>query len=148
KNLLEEYKAIDLKTEYVLNNEAIHLSDRAIEIAKTLKNDSLIEDSLLTKASYLFLNRNFKESLDYTLQAETYNLKTKSIYSLNSIRLDIGHIYYYTKDYEKAKRYILKAANYYKTKNEPAHIQSYVVSLYNLSKIYWQLNNTDSLQIT
>lgn len=148
KNLLEEYKAIDLKTEYLINSEAIVLSDRAIEIAKTLKNDSLIENSLLTKASYLFLNRNFKESLDYTLQAETYNLKTKSIYSLNSIRLDIGYIYYYTKDYEKAKRYILKAANYYKTKDEPAHIQSYVVSLYNLSKTYWQLNNTDSLQIT
>lgn len=148
KNLLEEHRAIDKKTEYVSNSEALILSNKALAIAKSLKNDSLIETSLLTKAASLFLNRNFKESLNYTLQAESYNHKTKDIYSLNSIRLDIGHIYYYIKDYEKAKRYILKAANYYKTKDEPAHIQSYVVSLYNLSKIYWQLNNIDSLQTT
>lgn len=148
KNLFEEYKAIDKKTEYIPTIDAITLSDKALSIAELLKNDSLIENSLSTKASYLFLNRDFKEALNYTLKAESYNLKTNNLYSLNAIRLDISYIYFYLKDYEKAKEYILKAKNYYKYKNEPAHIQSYIVSLYNLSKTYWQLNNIDSLQVT
>ncbi len=147
-NLKEEYKALEKKAFSVSPSASIPLISEMEQLAVKSKNDSLIERSISTKASFYYINRNFKEALSASIQAEALNIKKGNIYQLNFVRIDIGNIYYHTKNYIKAKEYFTKAKNYYKTKNNYNYVQGYMVSLYSLSKTYWQLNKPDSLKTT
>lgn len=145
-NLKEEYRALEKKAFSISPSASIPLISEMEQLAIKSKNDSLIERSISTKASFYYINRNFKEALNASIQAEALNIKKGNIYQLNFVRIDIGNIYYHTKNYTKAKEYFIKAKNYYKTKDNYNYLQGYMVSLYSLSKTYWQLNKPDSLK--
>lgn len=148
KNEIEEYRALEKKAFQLPDTEALLLTDRLLAIGKKIENDSLVELGLLTKASFHYADRNFKEALRYAIQAETYNVKTKNNYQLNGIRINIGNIYYHTRHYQKAAEYFNQAKEYYKTSKKYNHIQGYVSSLYSLGRTYWQLNQPQKLQKT
>lgn len=148
KNAIEEYRALEKKAFQVSDTEALLLTDRMLDIGKKIKNDSLIELALITKTSFYYADRNFKEALRHAIQAEEYNAKTKNPYQLNSVWINIGNIYYHTRHYQKAAEYFNQAKEYYKTSKQYNHIQGYVSSLYSLGRAYWQLNQLQKLQQT
>lgn len=144
KNLLKEYQGLEKKSFLVSDAEALVITDRMLVIGQKVKNDSLVELALITKASFYYADRNFKEALNYSIKAEEYNIKTKNAYQLNSTRITIGNIYYHTRNYSKAAEYFSLTKDYYKNINDYRHKQGYVGSLYSLGKTYWKLQrNTD-----
>jgi len=147
KNKKEEFRILEKKIFMVNHKEAISLIDDMLTIAYELKNDSLIETGISAKTSFYYANRDFKDALNYAVQAENFNLKTKDLKQLNVTRLYIGNIYYHTKYYSKALEYFNLSKEYFnRNKYKKTHI--YITTLYSLNKVYWKLNETDSLLAT
>ena len=148
KNSLKEYQGLEKKVFLISESKALSLTEDLVDIGKKIKNDSLIERALLIKSSFLYANRDFKHALNYSIEAEEYNLKSNNQYNLNSTRIDIGNIYFHSRDYQKALSYFLKAKDYFQHKKDYNHIRGYINSLYCLNRTYWQLKNIDSLSST
>lgn len=148
KNSLKEYQGLEKKVFLISESKALSLTEDLVNIGKKIKNDSLIERALLIKSSFLYANRDFKHALNYSIEAEEYNLKSNNQYNLNSTRIDIGNIYFHSRDYQKALSYFLKAKDYFQHKKDYNHIRGYINSLYCLNRTYWQLKNIDSLSST
>lgn len=146
KNVLHEFKALNEKRFYLNNDDALHTANEMYALAVQNNNDSLTAKAVATKALIYYVNRDFNQALKYAIQAEDLNIKTKNYYHLNLLRISIGNIYFHTRHYQKAKEYFLKANNYYKIKKDYNHIQGLASSLYSLNKVYWQLNETGSLE--
>lgn len=144
--IVQQYRALETKAFIIQPTESILLLDKMEILAYKSKKDSLVERLLATKSSFFYRNRNFDEALRYAVQAEEHISRTENQYLLNATRIDIGNIYYQTRHYQKAREYFLKACNYYKTKKDYNHIQGLANSLYSLNKVYWQLNERDSLE--
>lgn len=103
----------------------------------------------LNKSTGLYYkNRYFEEALDYAIESESYNAKANNLYNLNSVRIDIGNIYYHTRHYDRAVFYFTKAKDYFQYQNENNHIRAYIITLYSLSKAYWQLQDVVQLAAT
>jgi len=79
KNKKEEFRILEKKIFMVNHKEAISLIDDMLTIAYELKNDSLIETGISAKTSFYYANRDFKDALNYAVQAENFNLKTKNL---------------------------------------------------------------------
>lgn len=148
KNSLEEYRALEKKTYLLPFNQAIVLLHKMNPLVEYLKNDSLSGDFLNRSTTLYYKNRYFKEALDYAIQAEKFNEQINNEYNLNACRIDIGNIYYHTKNYQKAKLYFIRANAYYKDFDNYNHIQGYISSLYSLGKCYWKLEEFNALQKT
>lgn len=143
-NYFEAFKALEKKTYKVSYPEAMSLINKMLEIAYQLKNDSLIEIGISSKTSFYYANRDFKEALNYAVQAESYNLKTQDLYQLSKTRIYIGNIYYHTKYYTKALEYFNLAKKYFE-KEQKNYSHAYITNLYSINKAYWKLNEPDSL---
>jgi len=146
-HLVHEFKALNEKRFYLNNDEALHTANEMYALAVQNSSDSLTAKAVATKALIYYVNRDFSQALKYAIQAEDLNIKTGNSYHLNLLRISIGNIYFHTRHYQKAKEYFLKANNYYKTKKDYNHIQGLASSLYSLNKVYWQLNEIDSLEM-
>jgi len=145
-HVIHEFKALNEKRFYLDNDEALHTANEMYALAVQNSSDSLTAKAVATKALIYYVNRDFSQALKYAIQAEDLNIKTGNSYHLNLLRISIGNIYFHTRHYQKAKEYFLKANNYYKTKKDYNHIQGLASSLYSLNKVYWQLNERDSLE--
>src|SRR5690606_3813174 len=81
-------------------------------------------------------------------ESEAFNEEINNLYNLNAVRITIGNIYNHTRHYNKAIAYFTQAKNYYQSKKDYNHLRSYIVTLYCLSKTYWQLQDIDKLTTT
>lgn len=147
-NTLETYRALEKKSFLVPFNEAVLLLHKMKPLVTKINNDSLSGDFLNSNIILYYKNRFYKEALDYAVQSETFNEKINNLYNLNSVRIDIGNIYYHTRNYNKAVTYFTQAKKYYKTQKNYNHQRAYVVTLYSLCKTYWQLSNKNVLSTT
>lgn len=148
KNTLEEYQALEKKSFMVSFDEAVLLLKKMQPLVKQIANDSLNGDFLNTNVVLYYKNRHFEEALDYAIESESYNAQANNLYNLNSVRIDIGNIYYHTRHYDRAVFYFTQAKDYYQTKKDYNHLRGYVGSLYSLSKAYWQLQDAIQLAAT
>ena len=148
KNTLEEYRALEKKSFMVSFDEAVLLLKKMQPLVKQIANDSLKGDFLNTNVVLYYKNRHFEEALDYAIESESYNAQANNLYNLNSVRIDIGNIYYHTRHYDRAVFYFTQAKDYYQTKKDYNHLRGYVGSLYSLCKAYWQLQDVVQLAAT
>lgn len=148
KNTLEEYRALEKKSFMVSFDEAVLLLKKMQPLVKQIANDSLNGDFLNRGTALYYSNRHFEEALDYAIESESYNAKANNLYNLNSVRIDIGNIYYHTRHYDRAVFYFTKAKDYFQYQNENNHIRAYIITLYSLSKAYWQLQDVVQLAAT
>lgn len=113
-----------------------------------ISNDSLKGYFLNRNTGFYYTNRNFESALNYAIKSEVFNSEINNKYNLNSGRIDIGNIYYHTRNYDKALIYFTQAKNYYKDQKDPNHKRAYIATLYSLGKTYLQLENIQQLNAT
>jgi len=148
KNTLEEYRALEEKSFMVPFDNAVLLLDKMRPLVEKIPNDSL-KGYFLNRAAVLYYsNRFYKKALDFAIESEKFNRDINSLYNLNSVRIDIGNIYYHTRDYDKAILYFTQAKDYYQSNSDYNYRRAYVVALYNLAKTYLQSGNTNLLSET
>src|SRR5690554_2742355 len=114
-------------------------------LVQDIANDSIKGDFLNRSTVFYYKHRYYKDALYYAIASKAFNEKINNQYNLNVVRITIGNIYHHTRHYQKAITYFTKAKDYYQTQKEYNHQRSYIVSLYCLSKTYWQLQDTDLL---
>lgn len=147
-NTLKQYLALEKKTYLVSYNEATHLLNKMHPLVQKIDNDSIKGDFLNRSTVFYYDNRDFEKALYYAIESEAFNEKINNLYNLNAVRIDIGNIYYHMKYYDKAIHYFNQAKEYYKTKNDYNSIRSYVISMYCLSKSFWQIGDISKLSAT
>lgn len=148
KNEVEEYRALKKKSFLVPFDEGVLLLHKMEPLVANMENDSLKGDFLNRSTVLYYDNRVFREALDFAIQSEAFNEKNNNLYNLNGVRIDIGNIYYHTRNYQKAEEYFLKAKEYYKNNKNYNHLRGYINCLYNLGKTYLQNGDSASLQAT
>lgn len=148
KNTLETYRALEKKSFLVPFNEGVILLQKMKPLVTQIGNDSLSGDFLNRNTVIYYKKRSFKEALDYAVQSEIFNEKINNFYNLNSVRIDIGNIYYHTRNYNKAILYFTQAQKNFKTNKGYNHQRAYVLTLYSLCKTYWQIGNKNLLAAT
>src|SRR5690606_25974186 len=142
-NLLEQYRALEKKSFIVPFADATALLHQMYPLVQKMDNDSIKGDFLNRSTVFYYKQRDFKDALYYAIESESFNEEINNLYNLNSVRIDIGNIYNHTRHYSKAIAYFTQAKEYYKTKKDYNHQRSYIVTLYCLSKTYWQLKDID-----
>lgn len=147
-NLLEQYRALEKKSFMVPFADAALLLHQMHPLLQKIDNDSIKGDFLNRSTVFYYENRDFKNALYYAIESEAFNEEINNQYNLNSVRIDIGNIYYYTRHYAKAVTYFTQAKDYYQTKKDYNHQRGYISSLYSLSRTYWQLQDIDKLNAT
>lgn len=147
-NTLEEYRALQKKSFMVPFDNAVLLLDKMQPLVEKIPNDSLKGDFLNRAAVLYYSNRFYSKALDFAIESEKFNRDINSWYNLNSVRIDIGNIYYHTRDYDKAILYFTQAKDYFQSSSDYNYRRAYVVALYNLAKTYLQLGNTNLLSET
>lgn len=147
-NKLEQYRALEKKSFIIPYADAALLLHQMHPLVQNSTNDSIKGRYLNRSAVFYYNNRGFKNALYYAIESEAFNEEINNLYNLNSVRIDIGNIYYYTRHYSKATAYFTQAKNYYQTKKDYNHLRGYVNTLYNLSRTYWQLQDIDKLNAT
>ena len=147
-NPMQAYRALEKESFLVSFDDAVLLLHQMKPLVATIGNDSL-QGSLLNRSTVLYYkNRFFEKALNYAIQSEAFNEKINNLYNLSGARIDIGNIYFHTRDYEKAEEYFLQAKAYYKNQKGYNHRRGYMVTLYCLGKTYWAQGNTDALAQT
>lgn len=147
-NTIEEYRALEEKSFMVPFDNAVLLLDKMRPLVEKIPNDSL-KGYFLNRAAVLYYsNRFYSKALDFAIESEKFNRDINSLYNLNSVRIDIGNIYYHTRDYDKAILYFTQAKDYFQSSSDYNYRRAYVVALYNLAKTYLQLGNTNLLSET
>src|SRR5690606_33486354 len=126
-------------------DNAVLLLDKMRPLVEKIPNDSLKGDFLNRAAVLYYSNRFYSKALDFAIESEKFNRDINSLYNLNSIRIDIGNIYYHTRDYDKAILYFTQAKDYFQSSSDYNYRRAYVVALYNLATTYLQLGNTNLL---
>lgn len=147
-NLLEQYCALEKKSFIVPFAEATTLLHQMHPLVQKIDNDSIKGDFLNRSTVFYYDNRDFKNALYYAIESETFNEEINNLYNLNAVRITIGNIYSHTRYYDKAIAFFIQAKDYYQTRKDYNHLRSYVVTLYCLSKTYWQLKDIDKLSTT
>lgn len=147
-NKLEQYRALEKKSFIIPYADAALLLHQMHPLVQNSTNDSIKGRYLNRSAVFYYNNRDFKNALYYAIESEAFNEEINNLYNLNSVRIDIGNIYYYTPHYSKATAYFTQAKNYYQTKKDYNHLRGYVNTLYNLSRTNWQLQDIDKLNTT
>lgn len=147
-NKLEQYRALEKKSFIIPYADAALLLHQMHPLVQNSINDSIKGRYLNRSAVFYYNNRDFKNALYYAIESEAFNEEINNLYNLNSVRIDIGNIYYYTRHYAKAITYFTQAKNYYQTKKDYNHLRGYVNTLYNLSRTNWQLQDIDKLNTT
>lgn len=147
-NLLEQYRALEKKSFVVPFADAALLLHQMHPLVQKIANDSIKGRFLNRSSVFYYENRDFKNALYYAIASEAFNHEINNLYNLNAVRIDIGNIYYYTRNYAKAVTYFTQAKNYYQTKRDYNHQRGYISSLYSLNRTYWQLKDVDKLAAT
>lgn len=147
-NQLEQYRALEKKSYLVPFADAALLLHQMHPLVQKMDNDSIKGDFLNRSTVFYYDKRDFKNALYYAIESEAFNEEINNLYNLNSVRIDIGNIYYYTRHYSKAIAYFTQANDYYQSKKDYNHLRGYINTLYNLSRTYWQLSDIDKLTTT
>lgn len=147
-NALEQYRALEKKSFIIPYADAALLLHQMHPLVQKMENDSIKGRFLNRSTVFYYDNRDFKNALYYAIESEAFNEEINNKYNLNAVRIDIGNIYNHTRHYNKAVKYFTQAKNYYQTQKDYNHLRSYVVTLYCLSKTYWQLEDIDQLTAT
>ena len=147
-NALEEYHALKKMTYIVPFNEAVIVLNNMNPLVKRINNDSIWGNFFNRSTVLYYKNRFFEKALNYAVQSEAFNEKINNLYNLNGARIDIGNIYFQTRDYEKAEEYFLQAKTYYKNHKGYNHRRGYANTLYCLGRTYWEQNKTEALAQT
>jgi len=144
-NQLEQYRALEKKSFMVPFADATALLHQMHPLVQKMDNDSIKGRFLNRSTVFYYKHRDFKNALYYAIESEAFNEEINNQYNLNAVRIDIGNIYNHTRHYAKAVTYFTQAKNHYQTKKDYNYLRSYVVTLYCLSKTYWQLGDIDQL---
>lgn len=144
-NTLEQYRALEKKTYLVPFTDAAVLLHQMHPLVQNSSNDSIKGKFLNRSTVFYYKHRDFKNALYYAIESETFNEEINNLYNLNAVKITIGNIYLHTRYYDKAVAYFTEAKNYYQTQKEYNHQRSYILTLYCLSKTYWQLEDTAQL---
>jgi len=147
-NQLEQYRALEKKSFMVPFADAALLLHQMHPLVQKMDNDSIKGRFLNRSAVFYYDYRDFKNALYYAIESEAFNEEIENLYNLNAVRIDIGNIYNHTRHYSKAITYFTQAKDYYQTQKDYNHLRSYIVTLYCLSKTYWQLKDIDKLATT
>ena len=147
-NALEQYRALEKKSFIIPYADAALLLHQMHPLVQKMENDSIKGRFLNRSTVFYYDNRDFKNALYYAIESEAFNEEINNKYNLNAVRIDIGNIYNHTRHYNKAVKYFTQAKKYYHTQKDYNHLRSYVVTLYCLSKTYWQLEDIDQLTAT
>ncbi len=148
KNLLEQYRALEKKSFIIPYADVVLLLHQMHPLVQKMENDSIKGRFLNRSTVFYYDNRDFKNALYYAIESEAFNEEINNKYNLNAVRIDIGNIYNHTRHYTKAVKYFTQAKKYYHSQKDYNHLRSYVVTLYCLSKTYWQLEDIDQLTAT
>jgi len=119
------------------NSESLIFADSLIEISKKINKPKELEIAYTTKALYEYSERNFENAIKNAKIAEKYNNVNKDEYRAGNLKLDIGNIYFHSKNYYKAEEYFYSALNIFSNLDTYEAKKSYVSTLYNLSKVSW-----------
>lgn len=147
-NLLQQYKALERKTFLLPFNDAVSLLHQMHPLVQNIANDSIKGDFLNRSTVFYYDHRDFKNALYYAIASEAFNEEINNLYNLNAVRITIANIYHHTRYYDKAVVYFTQAKNYYQTPKDNNHLRGYILTLYNLSRTYWQLHDIDKLTAT
>ena len=147
-NSLEQYRALEKKSFIIPYADAALLLHQMHPLVQKMENDSIKGRFLNRSTVFYYDNRDFKNALYYAIESEAFNEEIENLYNLNAVRIDIGNIYNHTRHYSKAIVYFTQAKDYYQTPKDYNHLRSYIVTLYCLSKTYWQLKDIDHLTAT
>lgn len=122
-------------------DSSIRIAQRALQLAERIKYTEGISRSLGKIANgYLSLG-NYPKALEFYLKKLKIEESAKKPYNLASVTMNIGIVYVYREEYDKAL-YYLKKADSIITKNNFIDLQ-FNIKL-NLGDIYNRKNNTDS----
>jgi len=147
-NTLEQYRALEKKSFLIPYADAALLLHQMHPLVQKMKNDSIKGDFLNRSTVFYYKHRDFKNALYYAIESEAFNEEINNLYNLNAVGITIGNIYSHTRYYDKAVNYFTQAKDYYESQKNYNHLRSYIVTLYCLSKTYWQLKDVDKLTAT
>ncbi|WP_430614659.1 helix-turn-helix domain-containing protein [Flavobacterium sp. JP2137] len=114
-------------------------ADSIYQIALASQDNKLISIAYQTYGTVYFLQKNYKVSVENSLKAEEFILKTNDLYTLHKIRYSIADVKYYLGSFQDALEIYQECATYYKSQNNINSLLGYINSIRSISKCYYQL---------
>ncbi|MGN0144766.1 MAG: diguanylate cyclase [Clostridium sp.] len=137
-------RAYDL---YNIGNDldtSIELMEDILSIAKEINHESTYEAYFVLGVLYWYDERNI-ESINCKLKSLNLMYEQKLYKSMSNMLTDIGIDYLYSKNYDEAIKYLLKAVDFTsEDKQEEIVVKSY--ALVNLAESYTKLNDFENAQ--
>ncbi len=133
----------------LLDDEAIldDIVKQMVAIAHESNDIKLLAMAYEDVSNVAFRKRDFQQALIYGLKSEEYYSKANDEYGLYAIKYNLGSLYFYTNQMDKAKVYFTATANYYNKREGNNNLLGYISSLYSLGKVGIALHRTDTVNI-
>ncbi|MDR0193593.1 MAG: helix-turn-helix domain-containing protein [Myroides sp.] len=139
--LLQGYRNIMLN---LPKEEAVVYSDSLLQLAFNSKKDIEIATAYQSIATLYYTFKDYKSSLEASLLAEEYVLKTDNTYNLYKIRNSIARVKYFIGDTKEALKIFIQAEEYYANQNGINNQLGQLNSIIAISKCFIELNDWDN----
>ena len=127
-------------------------ADSLLQFALQIKDIQAIGLAYNTKSYIEYIHKNYKEALEYGLQAEGYLKKTEDEYTLNKIKGSIAGIYYHLEEFDKSEKATKEALLYYQSQlkdnsNAYNNLRGYISNVFALSKTNFRQQKNDTIKL-
>lgn len=139
KNSSELVEAYRKKLFRAPESQQLVYADSIYNIAIKSKDNKLISIAYQTYGTIYFIQKNYKVSVENSLKAEEYIIKTNDLYTLHKIRYSIADVKYYLGSFDEALHIYEECAAYYANKDDINNLLGYINSIRSISKCYYQL---------
>ena len=145
---VEEFKALKRKSLMINQfDTGIAISQQMLEVAQKADNDSLLQRAHDYTSSLYYKNRDYALALDNALLADSLAYLLQNDYAQHATYITFGNTYLATKNYDKAKEYFRRSANYYRNPKDYNHLRGYITSVYSVAKACLLLQQTDTVPV-
>ena len=117
-----------------------HYADSLLLLAKQLPVAYQIE-ALQAKALCYYTEKDYRNSLAYEMQALELADPKKDAYAYYTGMYNIGQVYFYIQDYDKAYQYYRQAREYFESVADYKHLQGYLAALYREAFVLYYLKD-------
>lgn len=116
-------------------NRSIQVADSALHIFQSLNNNWQMADSYITKGNIFNQKEEYKEAVESYLKADSLYLLEKDITSRSTCSNNIGNVYFFQSDYDKALQFFLESEKQLK----PIKVisESHVLAKLNIGETYF-----------
>ncbi|MDR2221228.1 MAG: hypothetical protein LBE34_00665 [Flavobacteriaceae bacterium] len=140
--LLQGYRRTMLNSD---KKEATIYSDSLLQLAFNSKKDIEIATAYQSIATLYYTFKDYKSSLDASLLAEEYILKTDNTYNLYKIRNGIARVKYFIGDTKEALKIFIQAEEYYANQDGINNQLGQLNSIISISKCFIELQDWDNV---